>query len=54
MVVGLVKKDAQLTIRLSSDLKASLQAAAAKRDRKTNWLVGHILEQWVGRRTRRK
>ena len=49
-----MKKDAQLTIRLSSALKAALQEAAARRDRKPNWLVVDILTRWLERQTKRR
>jgi predicted transcriptional regulator len=48
------KKDASLTIRLSSDTKSDLRAAARDLDRTANWLAVNILERWLAKRHKRK
>jgi predicted transcriptional regulator len=54
MLAARVKKDAQLTIRLSSETKAAIGKAADELDRPRNWLVVHVLEAWLKKRRRRK
>ncbi len=39
-------KDASITVRLPSDLKAQLEAAAAKEDRTLSKLVERVLADW--------
>lgn len=53
MLAPRVKKDAHLTIRLSSDMKRDLKDAAAQLDRSRNWLVIHILDKWLKARHRK-
>ena len=40
-------KDASLTVRLPSDLKEALEAAAKREDRSTSKLVEIILRDWI-------
>jgi len=46
-------KDASLTIRLPADLKAKLQEAADREDRKLSALAERILREWADKQKRR-
>ena len=46
-------KDASLTVRLPAELKAALEAAAAREDRSTSKLVERILREWVDTKAKR-
>jgi len=39
-------KDASITVRLPSDLKAQLEAAAEREDRTLSKLVERVLSEW--------
>lgn len=48
------KKDAQLTIRLTTESKRELRAAAVRKRRTLNWLVGDIFDRWLTKERKRR
>lgn len=49
-----MKKDARLTLRLTSETKRTLEAVAKRRDRSVNWLAQNILDRWADREAARQ
>jgi predicted transcriptional regulator len=45
MHLGGMKKDSQITVRISSDLKAALEALAKQEDRSLAYVVERILRK---------
>lgn len=48
------KKSARLTLRVTEDTKATIRAAAERRDRTMNWLAQDILEKWATKERRHR
>lgn len=47
-------KDASITVRLPSDLKAAIEAAAEREDRTLSKMVERILREWSEAKPKRR
>lgn len=48
------KKSAQVPLKITEKLKLELEAEAKREDRSRNWMAGHLIEEALAARARRR